>query len=156
MRVTAEPETLTNSHIAELLAREAERAQMPAQKALRRGSRRALFWPEEAAALVEQGRSLTELPAVGPYLAKLIAGWIEKLPCHCTISTAVVNRSSTSIVNSFRCGIGYASSFRKSSDDPMLADRIGISALKDVQRQARVLQYFECRLRIEQASASKG
>ncbi len=36
-----------------------------------------------------------------------------------------------------------------------LADRIGISALKDVQRQARVLQYFECRLKIEQASASK-
>jgi peptidoglycan hydrolase-like protein with peptidoglycan-binding domain len=37
-----------------------------------------------------------------------------------------------------------------------LADRIGISALKDVQRQARVLQYFECRLKIEQASSSKG
>jgi peptidoglycan hydrolase-like protein with peptidoglycan-binding domain len=37
-----------------------------------------------------------------------------------------------------------------------LADKIGISALKDVQRQARVLQYFECRLKIEQASASKG
>jgi peptidoglycan hydrolase-like protein with peptidoglycan-binding domain len=36
-----------------------------------------------------------------------------------------------------------------------LADRIGISALKDVQRQARVLQYFECRLKIEQASAGK-
>jgi peptidoglycan hydrolase-like protein with peptidoglycan-binding domain len=36
-----------------------------------------------------------------------------------------------------------------------LADKIGISALKDVQRQARVLQYFECRLKIEQASASK-
>jgi peptidoglycan hydrolase-like protein with peptidoglycan-binding domain len=36
-----------------------------------------------------------------------------------------------------------------------LADRIGISALKEVQRQARVLQYFECRLKIEQAAASK-
>ena len=36
-----------------------------------------------------------------------------------------------------------------------LADRIGISALKEVQRQARVLQYFECRLKIEQASANK-
>jgi peptidoglycan hydrolase-like protein with peptidoglycan-binding domain len=34
-----------------------------------------------------------------------------------------------------------------------IADKIGISALKDVQRQARVLQYFECRLKIEQASA---
>jgi peptidoglycan hydrolase-like protein with peptidoglycan-binding domain len=36
-----------------------------------------------------------------------------------------------------------------------IADKIGISALKDVQRQARVLQYFECRLKIEQASANK-
>jgi hypothetical protein len=36
-----------------------------------------------------------------------------------------------------------------------IADKIGISALKEVQRQARVLQYFECRLKIEQASASK-
>ena len=35
-----------------------------------------------------------------------------------------------------------------------IADKIGISALKEVQRQARVLQYFECRLKIEQASAS--
>jgi peptidoglycan hydrolase-like protein with peptidoglycan-binding domain len=32
-----------------------------------------------------------------------------------------------------------------------LADRIGISALKDVQRQARVLQYFECRARHDRA-----
>jgi peptidoglycan hydrolase-like protein with peptidoglycan-binding domain len=36
-----------------------------------------------------------------------------------------------------------------------LADKIGISALKEVQRQARVVQYFECRLKIEQAAASK-
>jgi hypothetical protein len=34
-----------------------------------------------------------------------------------------------------------------------IAEKIGISALKDVQRQARVLQYFECRLKIEQGSA---
>jgi peptidoglycan hydrolase-like protein with peptidoglycan-binding domain len=36
-----------------------------------------------------------------------------------------------------------------------IADKIGLSALKEVQRQARVLQYFECRLKIEQAPASK-
>ena len=36
-----------------------------------------------------------------------------------------------------------------------IADRIGISALNEVQRQARVLQYFECRLKIEQAAANK-
>ena len=33
-----------------------------------------------------------------------------------------------------------------------LADRIGGSALLEVQRQARVLSYFECRLKIEQGS----
>lgn len=37
-----------------------------------------------------------------------------------------------------------------------IADKIGLSALKEVQRQARVLQYFECRLKVEQASAKKG
>lgn len=36
-----------------------------------------------------------------------------------------------------------------------IADKIGLSALKEVQRQARVLQYFECRLKIEQAAAGK-
>ena len=72
--------TLTNAQIAELLAREATTAKMPAQKALRRASRRALFWPEEAAAIYREGRSLTELTAVGPYLSRLISGWIEKPP----------------------------------------------------------------------------
>jgi peptidoglycan hydrolase-like protein with peptidoglycan-binding domain len=36
-----------------------------------------------------------------------------------------------------------------------VAQQIGGPALKEVQRQARVLHYFECRLRIEQASAGK-
>ena len=36
-----------------------------------------------------------------------------------------------------------------------IADRIGASALPEVQRQARVLKYFECRLKIEQAAAGK-
>jgi histidinol phosphatase-like PHP family hydrolase len=71
---------LTNSDLAELLARGAETAQMPAQKALRRASRRALFWSEEAADLLKQGRELTELAAVGPYLKKLIERWIEEPP----------------------------------------------------------------------------
>jgi histidinol phosphatase-like PHP family hydrolase len=72
--------TLTNAQIAELLAREAATAKMPAQKALRRASRRAFFWPEEAADLHRQGRSLTELTAVGPYLQRLIAAWLEDPP----------------------------------------------------------------------------
>jgi histidinol phosphatase-like PHP family hydrolase len=72
--------TLTNAQIAELLAREAVRAKMPAQKALHRASRRALFWPEEAAELHRAGRSLTELTAVGPYLQRLIARWLGDPP----------------------------------------------------------------------------
>src|SRR5437868_11587204 len=71
---------LTNAEIAELLAVEAETARMPAQKALRRASRRAFLWPEEAALLVQQKRSLTELSGVGPYLETFIARWIGNLP----------------------------------------------------------------------------
>jgi len=72
--------TLRNAQIAELLAREAAKAKMPAQKALRRASRRALFWPEEAAELHRAGRSLTELTAVGPYLRQIIAAWLDDPP----------------------------------------------------------------------------
>jgi hypothetical protein len=35
-----------------------------------------------------------------------------------------------------------------------LAEHIGGTALIEVQRQARVLTYFECRLNIERASGS--
>lgn len=42
---------------------------------------------------------------------------------------------------------------RKRLDEArVLAERIGGAALMEVQRQARVLAYFECRLKIEQAS----
>jgi DNA polymerase (family 10) len=71
---------LRNSAIAELLAVAAEEAKMPLQKALRRASRKAFLWPEEAALILDQGRTLLELPAVGPHLARLIAGWIENPP----------------------------------------------------------------------------
>jgi histidinol phosphatase-like PHP family hydrolase len=72
--------TLTNTQIAELLAVEADSAKWPAQKALRRASRHAFLWPVEAAALVEQGKSLTELQSVGPYIEKIVQRWIEKPP----------------------------------------------------------------------------
>ena len=69
--------TVTNADIAELLAFEAEHAKMPAQKALRRASRRALMWPEETVELLRTGRKLTELENVGPYIAQLIKRWID-------------------------------------------------------------------------------
>lgn len=71
---------LDNSKIAELLARQAESARQPVQKALRRASRRALMWPEEALDLVQEGRSLTEFPSVGPHIERLIRGWIDDPP----------------------------------------------------------------------------
>ena len=54
--MTAKHETnkvfIPNSSIAELLAVAAEKAKMPLQKALRRASRKAFLWPEEAALML--------------------------------------------------------------------------------------------------------
>lgn len=72
--------TLTNSDIAELLAVAAESAKQPLQKALRRASRKSFLWPEEAATLIQEGRSLEELPGVGPSLSRIIKRWLENPP----------------------------------------------------------------------------
>jgi histidinol phosphatase-like PHP family hydrolase len=71
---------LTNSQIAELLAVAAETAKMPLQKALRRASRKAFLWEEEACLIVRQGRSLTELPGVGVSLNRIIGRWVDDPP----------------------------------------------------------------------------
>lgn len=71
---------LTNAQLSELLAREAQHAKMPAAKALRRASRRAFLWEREAADIWEEGGSLTELTAVGPYIAKLLREWLKDPP----------------------------------------------------------------------------
>lgn len=75
-----EEEFLKNSSIAELLATEAETSKQPLQKALRRASRRAFLWPEEAAILLREQRSLEELSGVGSHLNKIIRRWIEHPP----------------------------------------------------------------------------
>src|SRR4051794_37998693 len=77
MARSADPGELTNADIAELLARAAAKARMPLQKALRRASRKAFLWEAEATQLIHEGRSLTELPGVGPHLSRIIRGWIE-------------------------------------------------------------------------------
>jgi len=71
---------LTNEALAELLALAAEKARMPLQKPLRRASRKAFLWPDEVAVLLQQNRSLTELPGVGPSLDRIIRAWIENPP----------------------------------------------------------------------------
>src|SRR4051794_39312551 len=74
------PGELGNSDIAELLAAEAEKASYPLQRALRKAGRSAFLWPVEAAELARQNRSLTELRAIGPFLEKLILGWLDSPP----------------------------------------------------------------------------
>ena len=73
-------DALTNSQIAELLAIAAEDAAAPLNRAYRRASRKALLWPEEASVLLQKGRSLTELPGVGPYLHEIISRRLELSP----------------------------------------------------------------------------
>lgn len=71
---------MDNAALAELLADASRKAKYPLQKALRRASRRAFMWPEEAAEVWEQGRSLTELAGVGPHLERIIKGWLQDPP----------------------------------------------------------------------------
>ena len=71
---------LDNGRIASLLAREGASARGHLALALKRASRSALLWPDEAADLIAAGRPLTELQGIGPNLSKLIAGWIKSPP----------------------------------------------------------------------------
>jgi len=71
---------ISNAEIAELLAVAAESAKQPLQKALRRASRKSFLWPEEAAKLVEDERSLEELTGIGPSLSRIIKRWFDDPP----------------------------------------------------------------------------
>ena len=70
----------SNRDLMELLALAAEGEENHRRRALRRAARAALLWPEEAADLATAGRSLTELRAVGPWIARTIQGWLEEPP----------------------------------------------------------------------------
>ena len=41
------------------------------------------------------------------------------------------------------------------SEARQIAENVGGSALAEVQRQSRVLNYFSCRLKVEQASSKQ-
>ena len=71
---------LRNAEIAELLAIKAEKESHFLAKALRKASRLAFTWPEQAATILGEQRSLTELPGIGPYLAKRLEEWIDAPP----------------------------------------------------------------------------
>jgi histidinol phosphatase-like PHP family hydrolase len=70
----------SNGALAELLAREAEAEEGHRARALRRAARSALLWTEEAAEVAAAGRSLTELRAVGPWVADRLRAWIDEPP----------------------------------------------------------------------------
>lgn len=68
----------SNAQIAELLARQATEESGVLSRAFRRAARSAFLWPEEAAQLLTQKRSLTELRSVGPFIEKQIHRWLEQ------------------------------------------------------------------------------
>ena len=69
---------LSNTDVAELLARQAERESGILSRAFRRAARSAFLWPEEVTAVAAQNRSLTELRAIGPFIEGQIQRWIDK------------------------------------------------------------------------------
>ena len=72
--------SLTNGDLGELLGAAAREETDHRRKALTRASRAARFWPEEAGELAGSGRPLTELRAVGPWIAERIEAWLEAPP----------------------------------------------------------------------------
>lgn len=71
---------LSNADLAELLARKAETSSGILVRAFRRAARSAFLWPELAHDVLDQGRSVTELHGVGPFIARQVQAWIEKPP----------------------------------------------------------------------------
>jgi histidinol phosphatase-like PHP family hydrolase len=71
---------LSNGELSILLGAQAQEERDHRRRALERASRAAMFWTEEAASLVDAGRPLTELPAVGPWVAERITAIVESPP----------------------------------------------------------------------------
>jgi hypothetical protein len=71
---------LDNAEISELLARRADNADGHLRRALRRASRLAFLWEEEAADVFRSGRELSELAGIGPYLARQLRAWLHRPP----------------------------------------------------------------------------
>jgi putative hydrolase len=71
---------LSNADLGELLWEAGREEKDHRRRALERASRAARFWPEEAFEIVGAGRPLTELNAVGPWVAERIASWLEHPP----------------------------------------------------------------------------
>src|SRR5262245_2388625 len=71
---------LGNGDLGELLWSASREEKDHRRRALERASRAARFWPDEAFELANGGRSLTELNAVGPWVAERIEAWLDDPP----------------------------------------------------------------------------
>ena len=71
---------LDNAALAELLFRASADERDHRRRALERASKAAWTWAAEAADVVAAGRSLTELPSVGPWVAARLETWLEHPP----------------------------------------------------------------------------
>jgi histidinol phosphatase-like PHP family hydrolase len=71
---------LTNGDLGELLWNAGRAEKDHRRRALERASRAARFWPVEAFELANGGRPLTELNAVGPWVAERIQVWLDDPP----------------------------------------------------------------------------
>lgn len=70
----------SNAELSELLWRAGDEETAHRRRALHRAGRAARLWAEEAADVAAAGRSLTELRAVGPWVAARIQGWLDEPP----------------------------------------------------------------------------
>jgi histidinol phosphatase-like PHP family hydrolase len=104
---------LSNADIAELLARQAERESGILSRAYRRAARSAFLWPENAARLAAQNRSLTELRGIGPFIERQIRCWLDKPP-----------RSIKSIPNIRRDFISLADARRRLAAKPAWSKKL--------------------------------
>jgi DNA polymerase (family X) len=68
----------TNGALSDFLAKRAREEEGHRRRALDRASRAAMFvWTEEAADVAHQGRPLTDLSSVGPWVAHIVEEWLE-------------------------------------------------------------------------------
>jgi putative hydrolase len=71
---------LTNADLGELLWSASREEAGHRRRALESASRASRFWPAEAANLAAAGGSLTDLRAVGPWVADRIVAWLDDPP----------------------------------------------------------------------------
>jgi histidinol phosphatase-like PHP family hydrolase len=71
---------LSNADLGELLWTAAREEADHRRRALERASRASRFWPVEARDLAAAGDPLTDLRAVGPWVAERLASWLEDPP----------------------------------------------------------------------------